>query len=322
LAIAAMPKAIAGDDRCTLPDLQTFAEDKFHEITSGSLRDMIRRTVFADDDETARYSITGVLLEWEDNVARLVATDDGRLGTAIGHTARAQAPVVPSNAVNLLEREEKQQGGLTMSGKNNLASLEDKLEALRDLRAKGKSEEGLVNELLPEIEDYRLVRRLVVDQYPGLPLEDFYDSHGCEQFPAYIPTRFELYHLAALWYQENLDQRAWCFVEQSSGGLESRRIRYTDYKLYCCACVLAGKTPSDPNSDEPFEQIDLDKHELIELLEAVERRTQRQWHMTDDEWACFLNDEDDLELLYLRCHWCDERFAKRLTRLFEKNRAA
>ncbi len=99
------------EDPSQFPDLPTFAEDKFHEITSGSLREMIRRTVFAAADETARYSMTGVLWELEDNVARLVATDGRRLalaqGTATahgGHTTRGQAPVVPTKAMNLLER--------------------------------------------------------------------------------------------------------------------------------------------------------------------------------------------------------------------------
>jgi DNA polymerase III subunit beta len=99
------------EDPTQFPDLPPFAEDKFHEITSGSLREMIRRTVFAAADETARYSMTGVLWELEDNVARLVATDGRRLalaqGTATehgGHTTRGQAPVVPTKAMNLLER--------------------------------------------------------------------------------------------------------------------------------------------------------------------------------------------------------------------------
>jgi DNA polymerase-3 subunit beta len=99
------------EDPEQFPDLPTFAEDKYHEITSGTLREMIRRTVFATADESARYSMTGVMWELEDNVARLVATDGRRLalaqGTATGHgghTTRGQTPVVPTKAMNLLER--------------------------------------------------------------------------------------------------------------------------------------------------------------------------------------------------------------------------
>jgi hypothetical protein len=34
------------------------------------------------------------------------------------------------------------------------------------------------------------------------------------------------------------------------------------------------------------------------------------------------HDDDDLELLYLRCQWCEIRFGKRLARLFEQKLAA
>lgn len=99
------------EDPGQFPDLPVFAEDKFHEITSGSLREMIRRTVFATADETARYSMTGVMWELDGNTARLVATDGRRLALAQGaaaehggHTTKGHSPVVPTKAMNLLER--------------------------------------------------------------------------------------------------------------------------------------------------------------------------------------------------------------------------
>jgi DNA polymerase-3 subunit beta len=99
------------EDPGLFPDLPVFAEDKFHEIAAGSLREMIRRTVFAAAEETARYSMTGVLWELEGDTARLVATDGRRLALAQGaasehggHTTKGQAPVVPTKAMNLLER--------------------------------------------------------------------------------------------------------------------------------------------------------------------------------------------------------------------------
>jgi hypothetical protein len=36
----------------------------------------------------------------------------------------------------------------------------------------------------------------------------------------------------------------------------------------------------------------------------------------------FCHDEDDLELLSVRCLWCDLRFGKRLARLFDQKLAA
>jgi hypothetical protein len=36
----------------------------------------------------------------------------------------------------------------------------------------------------------------------------------------------------------------------------------------------------------------------------------------------FCHDDEDLELLSVRCQWCDLRFGKRLARLFEGKLAA
>jgi DNA polymerase-3 subunit beta len=108
---ASLEFEMPSEDPAQFPDLPTFAEDKYHEITAGSLREMIRRTVFAAADETARYSMTGVLWELEDGTAKLVATDGRRLalsqGVATshgGHGTKNQMPVVPTKAMNLLER--------------------------------------------------------------------------------------------------------------------------------------------------------------------------------------------------------------------------
>ena len=72
---------------------------------------MIRRTVFAAANESARYAMTGVLWELEADQVRLVATDGRRLavtaGPATGMAATStpgQPPVVPTKAMGLLER--------------------------------------------------------------------------------------------------------------------------------------------------------------------------------------------------------------------------
>jgi DNA polymerase III subunit beta len=100
-----------GEDPAQFPEWPTFTEDKYHELTAGVLREMIRRTVFAVAESTNRYSMSGVLWELEGDEARLVATDGHRLavaqGQAIpagGHTTKGQAPVVPTKAMSLLER--------------------------------------------------------------------------------------------------------------------------------------------------------------------------------------------------------------------------
>jgi DNA polymerase-3 subunit beta len=92
-----------GEDPAAFPDVPAFAEEKYHEISAGVLREMIKRTVFA--------ATTGILWELEDDKAALIATDGRRLAFMTGqakphggHTTKGQLPVVPSKAMNLLER--------------------------------------------------------------------------------------------------------------------------------------------------------------------------------------------------------------------------
>jgi DNA polymerase-3 subunit beta len=99
------------EDPANFPALPTFADDKYHELTAGVLRDLIRHTVFAAADKDTRYTMTGVLWELEADKARLVATDGHRLALAEapatahkGHATAGQTPVVPTKAMNLLER--------------------------------------------------------------------------------------------------------------------------------------------------------------------------------------------------------------------------
>jgi DNA polymerase-3 subunit beta len=100
------------EDPAVFPEFPTFAEDKYHELTAGVLREMIRRTIFSVATEATRYgATTGVLWELEDSRARLVATDGRRLALCdgpatahAGHTTKGQMPVVPVKAMTLLER--------------------------------------------------------------------------------------------------------------------------------------------------------------------------------------------------------------------------
>ncbi len=102
-----MPSEDAGQ----FPDFPAFNEEKYHEITAGALREMIRRTVFSTADETARYTMTGVCWELEGDQLRLIATDGRRLALAEGiatsvggHTTTGMSPVVSKKAMSLLER--------------------------------------------------------------------------------------------------------------------------------------------------------------------------------------------------------------------------
>lgn len=100
-----------GEDPANFPDIPKFEDEKYHEVTAKQLREMIRRTIFAAATENPRYAVTGILWELEDGTARLVATDGRRLAVVQGpatahggHTTKGQTPVVPTKAMNLLER--------------------------------------------------------------------------------------------------------------------------------------------------------------------------------------------------------------------------
>src|SRR5262245_41592982 len=102
-----------GEDPSAFPDFPAFNEDKYHEITAGVLRDMIRRVNFAvSSAEHSKFGATvGVMWELEDEKVALVATDGRRLalihgiGQAKGgHTTKGQSPVAPIKAMTLLER--------------------------------------------------------------------------------------------------------------------------------------------------------------------------------------------------------------------------
>ncbi len=102
---------MGGEDPAEFPDVPAFKGESYHELSANMLREMIRRTIFAAATENPRYAVTGVLWELEGDTGRLVATDGRRLavaqGTATprgGHETKGQTHVVPTKAMQLLER--------------------------------------------------------------------------------------------------------------------------------------------------------------------------------------------------------------------------
>lgn len=108
------------------PDLPAFDDaGRYHEVTAGILRAMIRRTAFAADkkDSGGRFALKGVLWEAEERTARLVATDTKRLALCEG-PASVYGPadavkathLVPPKAIALLERNLTDDGELVRVG--------------------------------------------------------------------------------------------------------------------------------------------------------------------------------------------------------------
>jgi DNA polymerase-3 subunit beta len=159
-----------GDDPKEFPPIPTL-EGQYHELSSGVLRQLIRRTIFAVGKDNTRFAITAVLWEVEDGKARLVATDTRRLAVATGLAnveageIKGHSHLVPIKAMQLLEK-----------------NLHDDLELVKVALRQ--------NEVLFKTEKAMIYSRLVEGRYPPyqnilpkkslvkihLPVDAFYSS--------------------------------------------------------------------------------------------------------------------------------------------------
>jgi DNA polymerase III subunit beta len=115
------------------PDIPAFDDGgRYHEVSAGTLRTMIRRTQFAADkkDTTAKFQLQGVLWEAEGKEARLIATDTKRLALCHGTATTYGAPetskvlhLVPLKAVGILERNLTSDNELVRVGLRNNDAL-------------------------------------------------------------------------------------------------------------------------------------------------------------------------------------------------------
>jgi DNA polymerase-3 subunit beta len=93
------------------PSVLAFEEQKYHEMPARFFREVIRRTVYATDNESSRYALGGVLLELSANGLTAVATDGRRLArqegpaqSVGGHVSGDNMTIIPTRAMQLLER--------------------------------------------------------------------------------------------------------------------------------------------------------------------------------------------------------------------------
>jgi len=93
------------------PNVLAFDEKKFHELPARFFREVIRRTVYATDNESSRYALGGVLLELTPNGIVAVATDGRRLArqeglakSVGGHATGDNMTIIPTRAMQLIER--------------------------------------------------------------------------------------------------------------------------------------------------------------------------------------------------------------------------
>jgi DNA polymerase-3 subunit beta len=92
------------------PPVVPFEESVYHVLPARMLKEMIRRTVFATDNESSRYALGGVLFEMGDEDITAVGTDGRRMarmvgkGTSVGGKSNSNNTIIPTRALTLLER--------------------------------------------------------------------------------------------------------------------------------------------------------------------------------------------------------------------------
>jgi len=93
------------------PNVLPFEEQKYHELPARFFRELVRRTVYATDNESSRYALGGVLLELTAEGLTAVATDGRRLacqegaGKSVGdHVSGDHMTIIPTKTMQLLER--------------------------------------------------------------------------------------------------------------------------------------------------------------------------------------------------------------------------
>ncbi len=101
---------LPAEDPLEFPTVATFPDGDCFELATPLARELVRRTVFATDNESSRYALGGVLMEFTAAGVIAVGTDGRRLARMQGPAeARGGAvgdvqPIVPARAMQLIER--------------------------------------------------------------------------------------------------------------------------------------------------------------------------------------------------------------------------
>ena len=98
------------EDPLEFPTVAVFPTGPCFEIATPLMRELVRRTVFATDNESSRYALGGVLVELSSDGVIAVGTDGRRLAKmegpcqVQGGEPIALQPIVPARAMSLVER--------------------------------------------------------------------------------------------------------------------------------------------------------------------------------------------------------------------------
>lgn len=102
---------LLSEDPGDFPEIiKTFDDSDTFTMSAAEFRKLYRRTIFAVDEQSTRYALGGINVEFSGGAVRFVATDSRRLAVATGKyenrgapTAPAVAPVVPTKAMKLVD---------------------------------------------------------------------------------------------------------------------------------------------------------------------------------------------------------------------------
>ncbi len=102
---------LPAENPAEFPQVAGFDESDFHTVPARLLRELIRRTAFATDNESSRYALGGVKLEVEDDQLTAIGTDGRRLAKMTGPVGTngkaidaSQTTIIPTRAMTLIER--------------------------------------------------------------------------------------------------------------------------------------------------------------------------------------------------------------------------
>ena len=68
---------LPGENPDEFPEVASFTDESYHEVSARLLKELIRRTLFATDTESSRYALGGYLLEFEPSRSSLLAPTAG-----------------------------------------------------------------------------------------------------------------------------------------------------------------------------------------------------------------------------------------------------
>lgn len=102
---------LLAEDPTEYPAVAEFKETGYWELPARLLKELVKRTVFATDNESSRYALGGVLLEYQAGKITAVGTDGRRLAVMEGpcqatggYKGADSATIVPTRAMQLIER--------------------------------------------------------------------------------------------------------------------------------------------------------------------------------------------------------------------------